>query len=327
EDLSGDWDIQKVISVSYLDHDDVFQVRTQSGGGYGDPLDRDPSRVLEDVRSGVVSVEAGRSMYGVAIDAKKDAVSAGETERARHAIRERRRERSRPVGGAVAARAKRKPAAAGAIALNELLHVVREGGSAVVQCVCGQLLPDATANFKTGTLMDSVARAAKDLGMTVEQLLGQTTRFGHGTTVATNALLTHTGAVTGLITTRGHEDALFMGRIKQKIAGLDEDQIHDFLLHDKAIPGIVPRKLIRGINERVDHKGAVVVALSDDDVRRVTRGLVEVGCDAIGVSLLWSYMRPAHEQRVRELILAQHPNVAISISSEIAPVLGEYERT
>ena len=104
--------------------------------------------------------------------------------------------------------------------------------------------------------MDSVARAAKELGMTAEQLLAQTTRFGHGTTVATNALLTHTGAVTGLITTRGHEDALFMGRIKQKIAGLDEDQIHDFLQHDKAIPGIVPRKLIRGINERVDHKGA-----------------------------------------------------------------------
>jgi N-methylhydantoinase A len=181
-------------------------------------------------------------------------------------------------------------------------------------------------DFSIG-VMDSVARAAKELGISAEQLLGQTTRFGHGTTVATNALLTRTGAVTGLITTRGHEDALFMGRIKQKIAGLDEDQIHDFLLHDKAIPGIVPRKLVRGINERVDHKGAVVVALSDDEVRRVSRELVEVGCDAIGVSLLWSYMRPAHEQRVRELILAQHPNVVVSISSEIAPVLGEYERT
>ena len=93
-------------------------------------------------------------LYVTDVDAKKDAVSAGETERARHAIRERRRERSRPVGGAVAAKAKRKPAAAGAIAINEFLHVVREGGSAVVQCVCGQILSDATANFKTGTLME-----------------------------------------------------------------------------------------------------------------------------------------------------------------------------
>jgi N-methylhydantoinase B len=154
EDLEGDWDIQKVISVSYLDHDDVFQVRTQSGGGYGDPLDRDPSRVLEDVRSGVVSVEAASSMYGVVIDTKNDVVSGEDTERARQTIRDRRRERSRPVDGAVEAKAKRKPAAAGAVALNEFLRIVPEGGSAVIQCVCGQILCDATANFKEGTLME-----------------------------------------------------------------------------------------------------------------------------------------------------------------------------
>ncbi|HEY7623535.1 MAG TPA: hydantoinase/oxoprolinase family protein, partial [Candidatus Limnocylindria bacterium] len=151
--------------------------------------------------------------------------------------------------------------------------------------------------------------------------------FGHGTTVATNALLTHTGSVTGIMTTRGHEDAVFMGRIKQKIAGLDEDQIHDFLLHDKAVPGIVPRKLIKGLNERIDHKGAVVVKLSDEEVRTAARELVDAGCDAIAVSLLWSYMNPSHERRVRDLIRERHPNVAVSISSEIAPVLGEYERT
>src|SRR5258706_3498659 len=87
EDLSGDLDIQKVISVSYLDHDDVFQVRTQSGGGYGDPLDRDPSRVVDDVRSGVVSRDAASAMYGVVIDPKKDAVSVDETERERRKIR------------------------------------------------------------------------------------------------------------------------------------------------------------------------------------------------------------------------------------------------
>jgi len=181
-------------------------------------------------------------------------------------------------------------------------------------------------DFSVG-VMDSVARAAKELGVSVEQLLAQTTRFGHGTTVATNALLTHTGAVTGIITTRGHEDALFMGRIKQKIAGLDEDQIHNFLLHDKAIPGIVPRKLVKGLNERVDHKGAVVVALNDAEVKQAAKELVDAGCEAIAVSLLWSYMRPAHEQRVRELIREKHPKIAVSISSEISPVLGEYERT
>jgi len=181
-------------------------------------------------------------------------------------------------------------------------------------------------DFSQG-VMDSVARAAKTLGMTAEQVLAQTTRFGHGTTVATNALLTHTGSRTGVLTTRGHEDALFMGRIKQKIAGLDEDQIHDFLLHDKAVPGIVPPKLIRGLNERVDHKGAVIVKLSDDEVKKLAGELVEAGCDAIAISLLWSFMNPAHERRARDVIRAAYPKIAVSLSCEVSPVLGEYERT
>ena len=181
-------------------------------------------------------------------------------------------------------------------------------------------------DFSQG-VMDSVARAAKALGMTAEQVLAQTTRFGHGTTVATNALLTHTGSRTGVLTTRGHEDALFMGRIKQKIAGLDEDQIHDFLLHDKAVPGIVPPKLIRGLNERVDHKGAVIVKLSDDEVKKLAGELVDAGCDAIAISLLWSFMNPAHERRARDVIRAAYPKIAVSLSCEVSPVLGEYERT
>lgn len=180
-------------------------------------------------------------------------------------------------------------------------------------------------DFSVG-VMDSVAKAAKVLGLTAEELLAQTTRFGHGTTVATNALITKTGARTGVITTRGHEDALFMGRIKQKIAGLDEDQIHDFLLHDKAVPGIVPRKLIKGLNERVDHKGAVIVAMSDDEVKRAAKELVGAGCEAIAICFIWSFMNPAHERRARDIVRQAHPNVAVSISSEVSPVLGEYER-
>ena len=181
-------------------------------------------------------------------------------------------------------------------------------------------------DFSIG-VMDSVGKAAKALGMTTEQLLAQTTRFGHGTTVATNALITKTGSRAGVITTRGHEDALFMGRIKQKIAGLDEDQIHDFLLHDKAVPGIVPRKLIKGLNERVDHKGAVIVEMDDDEVRKVAKELVAAGCEAIAISLIWSFMNPAHERRARDIVRKEHPNIAVSISSEVSPVLGEYERT
>src|SRR5437773_9598345 len=95
-ELSGEWDIQKVIAWSLLDHDDDYQVRTQSGGGYGDPLDRDHARVVEDVRSGVVSLEGAKGMYGVVIDPGADLVDAAATKKTRDAIRARRRERSRP---------------------------------------------------------------------------------------------------------------------------------------------------------------------------------------------------------------------------------------
>jgi len=160
EDLSGEWDIQKVISWSHLDHDDVFQVRTQSGGGYGDPLDRDPSRVLEDVRSGVVSLEGARSQYGVVIDPKSETVSAEGTERARAEIHRRRKERARPVTAsptpsqpAAGARAK-AGAPKGEIAVNEFLHVVQQDGGLVYRCTCGTVLGDARRNFKEHTLME-----------------------------------------------------------------------------------------------------------------------------------------------------------------------------
>jgi N-methylhydantoinase B len=150
-ELSGDWDIQKVIAWSYLDHDDVYQVRTQSGGGYGDPLEREPGRVLEDVRNGVVSVEGAKDMYGVVIDVAKDALSVTETERARAALQKRRRERAKPVNASAKGR---KIAPQSGTAVNEFLRIVRDGGAAVIQCSCGQVLGDASRNFKDGTLME-----------------------------------------------------------------------------------------------------------------------------------------------------------------------------
>src|ERR1700732_195193 len=130
-------------------------------------------------------------------------------------------------------------------------------------------------NFADGVL-DALERAAQQLGgLTAPDLLRQTRFFGHGTTVGTNALLTRTGARTGLITTRGHEDMLFMGRIKQKVAGMNEDQLPDFLIHDKEQRPLVPRHLVHGLNERIDYKGAVVVSLDDAEVRNSLRQLVE----------------------------------------------------
>lgn len=185
--------------------------------------------------------------------------------------------------------------------------------------------PSTPEDYSRGVL-DSVERAAEILGLTLEELLSQATLFAHGTTVATNALLTRSGSKTGLITTLGHEDALIIGRTVQKVAGLSESEI-TYLVHlDKAEP-LIPRPLIKGVTERVDYKGAEIVPLNERELHRAARELIEAGCDAIAVSFLWSFLNPAHEKRVRELIHQGYPDVFVSLSHELAPVIKEYERT
>jgi len=94
--LGGELEPLSVITQTSMASDDVFQVQTQSGGGYGDPLERDPERVLADVDSGVVTVRGARDMYGVVVDGRR--VDAAATAALRAATRARRRERARPVG-------------------------------------------------------------------------------------------------------------------------------------------------------------------------------------------------------------------------------------
>ncbi len=185
--------------------------------------------------------------------------------------------------------------------------------------------PSTPDDYSRGVL-DSVARAAEQLGISLRELLANATLFAHGTTVATNALLVRSGAKTGLITTKGHEDALIIGRTVQKVAGLSEGEITHLARLDKADP-LVPRPLIRGVTERVDYKGAVIVPLNEKEAKRAVQELVDAGCEAIAVSLLWSFLYPTHEKRIRELIQAAHPDVFVSLSHELAPVIKEYERT
>lgn len=175
-------------------------------------------------------------------------------------------------------------------------------------------------------VVEAVALNARQLGLSVPELLTGTELVVHGTTQATNALITRDGATVGLITTAGHEDVLSIGRVYSKIAGLTErDLVHSSRLA-KPQP-IVPRRLIRGINERIDRDGDVVVAMSDDEVVAAIEALVAAGAQAIAVSFLWSFVNDSHEQRVRQLLASHAPGVFASISSEVAPVLGEYERT
>jgi N-methylhydantoinase A/oxoprolinase/acetone carboxylase beta subunit/N-methylhydantoinase B/oxoprolinase/acetone carboxylase alpha subunit len=175
-------------------------------------------------------------------------------------------------------------------------------------------------------VLEAVRLSAEEVGLSRRELLARTDLFVHGTTVATNALLTRTGARTGLITTRGHEDSIVIGRAHAQVAGLVEREIVRSARLRKPEP-IVPRELIRGVNERVDRDGDVVVTLDEGDVVAAIDGLVAAGVEAIAVSLLWSFANTAHERRIGELLAERGGGVVTAFSHEVAPVLGEYERT
>src|SRR5919109_1167827 len=194
--------------------------------------------------------------------------------------------------------------------------------------------PSTPPRFEDGVLA-AVDEVAARLGLTTPDLLADTRLFAHGTTVATNILITRTGARTALLTTRGHEDAILIGRAVQKVAGLSEAEIIDVANLRKAEP-VVPRARIHGVEERVDRRGEIVVPLDEERLEDVLDHLHDEGVEAIAVSFLWSFLNPDHERRVRDWLrrrarVAGNGNGArpwfVTASSDLVPVVREYERT
>lgn len=142
----------------------------------------------------------------------------------------------------------------------------------------------------------------------------------HGTTIGTNALIEKKGAKTGLITTEGFVDVLEIGRVQRPKEGL-----YNFWV-DNPVP-LVPRYLRQGVTERIGAKAQVVRELDEDSVRRAVVYLKDQGVESIAVCLLFSFLNPAHERRVGEIIEEIFPECYISLSSEIAPEFREFERT
>jgi N-methylhydantoinase A len=142
--------------------------------------------------------------------------------------------------------------------------------------------------------------------------------FVHGSTVATNALLERKGARTALITTEGFEDMLEIGRQTRAA-------IYD-LMQDRPQP-LVPRELRFGVAERLDSSGKTLKALCRDEAHRVAEAIRASGAQAVAVSLLFSFMNPAHEELVKEALERLEPRPYLSISHEVLPEYREYERT
>jgi N-methylhydantoinase A len=168
--------------------------------------------------------------------------------------------------------------------------------------------------------------AARELATDVRDVLGRTVAFVHGTTIGTNTLVQRRGARTGLLMTRGHEQTITIGRVRQKVMGLSErEKIHLTHLH-KAEPPIVQPEDIRPVTERVDVNGQVIVRLDRDETAALIADVVDAGVEALAVCLLWSFVTPAHERWIGEHVREKYPRLYVSLSSEVAPLLGEYER-
>lgn len=179
----------------------------------------------------------------------------------------------------------------------------------------------------SGGIFDSLGVAAQSLGVGLETLLASTRLFLHSTTVAENAVVGGTLSTGGIITTRGFEDTLFATRGGYgRWSGLTEEEKRNPVDTDK-LPPIIPRALIVGIKERADAHGEILVHTDETEVEAAVSHLLASGAEALGVSLLWSFRNPANEETVQRIVRRLKPDVFLTLSHEIAPIVGEYERT
>ena len=177
--------------------------------------------------------------------------------------------------------------------------------------------PTTPSDQSLGVLRGLEALAEGE-GLTTKKLLAATRSIVHGTTTADNTMIEMSGAVTGLITTRGHRDEIELRR------GFKES------IWDPAFPPPPPiarrRKRI-GVAERLDFRGAVVEKLDEDAVRAALERLVAQGVESLAVVFMFSFINPVHEQRVREIAAEEYPQLEVSLSHEVMPSAPEFERT
>lgn len=169
--------------------------------------------------------------------------------------------------------------------------------------------PDDPSRGIAQAFAEGVSRAgitARDVGF-----------FGHGTTVATNALIQHRGVRTGLITTDGFRDLLAIGRQKRP---------HLYDMSADKPQELVTRDLRIGVPERLRGDGSTEVPLDEEALRLAVRQLRAEGVEAIAVSFLYAFLSEAHEKRAAEIIAEEFPDAFLALSHEVAPEFREFER-
>jgi N-methylhydantoinase A/acetophenone carboxylase len=177
----------------------------------------------------------------------------------------------------------------------------------------------------------SIEEGAGALGLKMEELLPAIDMIRYSTTIAMNRLIEKKGPRLGLITTEGHEDVVLIGRGAQWIDGTRVAERRNLAVQNKPDP-LIPRDLIVGVKERIDSRGKIIRPLDENNVREKVRYLVSRGARGFVVSLLWGFLNPAHERRVKEIIRDEYKEFHIGylpvvLAGQVVGKLGEYERT
>jgi N-methylhydantoinase A/oxoprolinase/acetone carboxylase beta subunit len=192
----------------------------------------------------------------------------------------------------------------------DLIYVDDETGKVLVHKV-----PTTPADPSQGTV-DGIMELCEGAGESPSAL----DQVFHGTTIATNIVIEHSGAQVGLITTEGYRDILHIARHKKP---------YNFSIYQdlpwQRYP-IVRRRYRLTVPERITKDGAVLVPLDEEKARAQVRALKEAGVEAVAVCFLFSFVNPEHERRAAEIVREEFPEAFLSVSSEVLPQYREYER-
>ena len=164
-------------------------------------------------------------------------------------------------------------------------------------------------------VLNGIARVCEESKVDLSEI----THVMHGTTVATNTVLTGTGARVGLVTTKGYRQVLQIAR------SFVPGGLGGWVIYQKSEP-MAPLELTIEADERVSAKGEIISVLDESSLRESLKNLAKENIEALTVCLINSFTNKIHEEKIRDIALEIMPEVPVSISSEVIPELQEYER-
>ena len=178
----------------------------------------------------------------------------------------------------------------------------------------------STPTEPTKAIKNGLALITEETGLTAQEIVSNSDLCINGTTVGLNALITHTGAKTGLIATKGHEDSIEI-RLGHKEDGYRYDPDYP------PATMLVPRHLRKGVSERVISDGTVKTPINEEDVRAACRYFIAEGVESVAISFVWSVLHPDHENRAAEIVREMMPDVRLTVGNQLYPQVREYTRT